>query len=93
MDAIKPLDADDLTWAWSDDPQDREPPAAAPPAHEPTFPESWRLLNDVEIMSLPDPQWIIENVLRLSRNHRHLRAAWGRQDHTDGGHAGGDRDQ
>ena len=29
----------------------------------PTFPSSWRLLDDVEIMDLPDPQWIIEGII------------------------------
>jgi hypothetical protein len=38
---------------------DDAPPAATPR----TYPASWQIINDVALMALPDPQWIIEGVL------------------------------
>jgi AAA domain-containing protein len=60
VDALTPDDDTAIEWGWADEPQDRTPPAQPP---EPIFPESWRLLDDVELMDEPDPQFIVADVL------------------------------
>jgi hypothetical protein len=60
MDALIPDDDTAIEWGWADEPLDRQPPV---PVREPVFPESWRLLDDVELMDEPDPQFIVADVL------------------------------
>ncbi|HEY0876689.1 MAG TPA: AAA family ATPase [Vicinamibacterales bacterium] len=57
---LDPLDADELTWAWPDEPQDREPATDTPTTQ---FPATWRLLDDVELMALADPDFLIADMI------------------------------
>jgi hypothetical protein len=57
---LAPLDADDLNWAWPDEPQDREPATDAPAER---FPATWRLLDDAELMTLPDPDFLVAGMI------------------------------
>jgi hypothetical protein len=38
--------------------------AITPEPIEPVFPDTWRLLDDVQLLELPDPKWIIQDVLQ-----------------------------
>jgi hypothetical protein len=33
-------------------------------ADDGAFPDAWRLLNDVELLALPDPEWLIDSVIQ-----------------------------
>jgi len=35
-----------------------------PEVQDPTFPDSWRLLDDVDLMHLPDPQFLIDQIIQ-----------------------------
>lgn len=47
----------DLLPQIPDDPEDSAPVPAG------TYPATWRLLNDVELMSLPDPEYLVADLL------------------------------
>ena len=48
---LKPLTDEDIPWDGQDTTASNLP--------DRTFPQSWRLLNDVELLDLPDPEYII----------------------------------
>lgn len=60
-DPVEPLDADDITWAWPDEPQDRATATGEAPAER--FQSTWRLLDDVELMALADPEFLIDGMI------------------------------
>ena len=60
MTQVTALDADDLVWAWPDTPVDREPPVSEPDQ----FPTTWRHLDDVQLLELPDPEFLVEGVIQ-----------------------------
>src|SRR6516162_9154308 len=58
--AVDELTAADIPWSHSVQPD----LSASLPAPPPTFPENWRLIDDVEAQSQPKPAWIVEGVLQ-----------------------------
>ena len=60
-DVTPSLTDKDISWAWKDQPE-----AAAPiPMDAPrSFPPSWGLLDDVQVLQLPDPEFLIDGVLQ-----------------------------
>ncbi|MEO8520042.1 MAG: AAA family ATPase [Acidobacteriota bacterium] len=57
------LDDHEIPWTeWA--PPDTAGADVAPPAPAAAFPSNWTLLDDVQLLDLPDPQWIIEDVIQ-----------------------------